>query len=354
MSGEKTAQKENQETETLEEETQDQLEKDLEAAADEAFGSEEEIEKQAAEASEENPGAEAPAETQDAPVDESGGVGEPGATDKKPEEKAGEKEPGEEKPDEDPYKIPDDMKGRTRERFEKLTGDLKQSHETISKQTEVIKGFREVVESSELNPKEFDQILQLGTTIKKDPRAALGTLKTLVSKLSEELGEVPPGADPLEGFDDLKQRVADRELTVEDAKEIAQGRIKKAAEDKRTQQQQQHLTQQQREEQEQKAFVERINGARDKVGMFLKESEKDPDYEKIAPYLVQAAKHAAENLDPDKWLGYIQSEFDRVKQIATEMSSQSGTGAQPILDGGAPPGGKPEPRTMEELAEQML
>lgn len=340
-------------------ENDEKLQQEQEAVADEIFGSDEEIAKQAAEAEAEQPdpdsGQPAP-DTSDQKSDDEAGAG-----DQKPEEKAAEgeekpEEKAEEKPEEkeeDPYKVPEDMKGRTKERFEKLTTDLKESHQQIEKQTDIIKGFRTVLESTGMDSKELQQTLELGGMIKKDPKRALETLRGVVTNLSEQLGEVPPGKDPLEGFEDLKQKIEDRELSPEDAKEIASYRIKQEAEKRRAEQTTRQQTEHQKQEAANADFTNRVNRAQTDVAAYLKEAEKDPDFTKIAPTLVQAAQFSAENLDPDKWLGYIKGEYQKVKEIATAMAPSS-PGDSPILDGGAPPGGQKDPENLEQLADLML
>lgn len=349
--------------ETPEVGSEEQLVQEQEALADEVFGTDEEIAKQAVEAeaevppSDEKPPAEGekkdeeekpPAEGEEKASEEK----PPAEGEKTPEELAAEKKAAEEA-EADPYKVPEDMKGRTRERFEKLTTDLKTSHETIEKQTGIIKGFRSVLEETGLTPKELQNTLNLGGMIKTDPKRAYQVLTGVVKDLASELGEVAPGTDPLEGYEDLRQRVADRELSVEDAKEIAQGRIRQTAEKKQQERNQQQTEEQKRTETQQGEFKGRVETAQESVGTFLKDQEKDPDYEKIGPHMVEAAKFAAENLAPEKWLGYIQGEYKKVKDIALEMVPSS-NGSTPILDGGAPQGGKQEPQTLEQLADVML
>ena len=255
-------------------EVNEQIDTELEAAADEAFGGEpiaadatkpvedertpEQIEADKVETarvaalSEEDKAAEAKVATEKADAEK---VESDRVAALSPEAKEAEEKAAAEKIDaEDPYNIPEDAKGRTRERMEKLTGDLKTAHEEISKRDETLKGFKEVMDSTGMNPKEIQQTLNLGTLLKKDPAAALVTLKGVVADLSKQVGEVPPGEDPLEGFADLKQKVADRELTVDVASELARGRIKeKADKDKQArdlQAQQQQDSQQKTAEQE--------------------------------------------------------------------------------------------------------
>ena len=268
------------------------------------------------------------------------------------EEKAAEDKAAEE---EEPYAIPDELKGRTRERFEKLTTSLKAVNEKAEKQEGIIKGFQGILEKTGLNPTELQRTLDLGALMKIDPSRALETLTAVVADLSTQLGVVAPGGDALEGQDDLKQKVADRELSLEDATEIAKARVKSAAEKKQAELGAQQRTAAQKTEHQQgvdaDAFKTQVETAQGQVAEFLASVQTDPDYEKIAPRLVGVAKFAAENLAPEKWLGYIKNEHKNIKEIAS--AANPGGGATPIMDS-APPGGEKTAQNLEQLADQML
>lgn len=269
------------------------------------------------------------------------------------EKAAAEKEAAEKAEADDPYKVPDDLKGRTKERFEKLTTDLKTAHEEGQKKDDIIKGFKEVLDSTGLNPKELQRTLDLGAMLKSNPAKALEVLQGVVSDLSSQLGVVPPGRDPLEGFTDLQQRVADRELSQEDATELAKARIKEKA----VQEEQARQAEKQRKEKDavtsQQQREAQVNGVKQEIAAFLVEAEKDPDWDKISGRIVDAAKFANENLAPDKWLGYIKGEHKKIKDLATELAPVR-SGGTPLVEGGAAPTGGKEPKNLEELADQML
>lgn len=337
------------------EESAEQIKADEESRAEEALAKEnegkspEEIEKAASEKKAAEDEAVAKKATDDLAKENEGKTAEEIA------KAASEKKAAEEK--EEPYKVPDDLKGRTRDRFEKLTGDLKTAHETTEKQEGVIKGFREVLERTGMNVTEVQNTLALGGLIKSDPARALVSLKGIVADLSERLGEVVPGSNPLEKFDDLKQQVADRELSIENARAIAESRIRQDAQVKaaavKTKQQAEARRGVQLEEQSAEQFGNRVATAQATVGDFLVTIQNDPDAEKMAPHLIGAAKFAAENLAPEKWMEYIKGEHTKIKEIASAMASPA-AGPTPIMDGNAPPGGQKEAQNLEQLADQML
>lgn len=379
------------EAQKTEAEIEESINIDLEAAADEAFGTDVEVAALAAEEAgkqtpedsaeqivkdEERRAAEKIAKENDgkspeeiAKAEEDKKAAEEKADDEKlakenegktPEEitKAEEdKKALQEKEDaEKPYEVPDDLKGRTRDRFEKLIGNLKEADQTVEKQKGILEGFKTALSETGLNPQEIERTLALGSMMKKEPAKALEELTVLVTALSKQLGVVPPGENALEGHDDLKQKVADRELSVTDATEIARARVKLAAEQTATKrveekQAQAQLADQQKGEAD-KVFGDRVATAQVNIQTFLKGIEKDPDYEAIGPHLVTAAKHAAENLAPEKWLEYISGEHRKIKEISSAMLPAATD--TPIMDSGAPKNTKQEPKNLEQLADQML
>ena len=367
-----TNEKEQQPTEA---ELHKKIDTELETAADEAFGTEEEIQGQAVALEKEQPAAaeektpeqlEAEAKAAEEKTPEQLEAEAKAAEEKTPEQleaEAKEEKPAGEKTAEELaadeaslLEIPEDMKGRTRERFEKLTTRLRENTELVAKQKSVIDDFRGVIEGTGLSVSEVQKTLALGSLMKSNPTQALETLNAVVKDLSSQVGVVPPGEDALAGFDDLKQQVADRELSMEHATTIAKSRIKTAADDKRTEvataQQTEERQRETQEKGEQEAFTAQVGQAQAQVAGFLKTIEGSPDYEKVAPRLVDAAKFAAENLAPEKWLGYISGEHKKIMDIASAVSP--GSGGTPILNGGAPNGGQKEPQNMEQLADTML
>ena len=202
----------------------------------------------------------------------------------------------------------------------------------------------------------MERTLFLGSLIKKEPAKALEELTGLVSTLSRQLGVVPPGENALEGHEDLKQKVADRELSVTDATEIARARVKLAAEQPATKRGEEQAATKRAEAQqktdEESAFGTRIEEAKTQVATFLGSIEKDPDYEAIGPHLVTASRFAAENLAPEKWMEYISGEHRKIKEISSAMLPAATD--SPIMDGGAPKNTKQEPQNLEQLADVML
>ena len=340
-----------------EEETQKSLDEQLEAAADEVFGSEVEATDQTAALEKEADDISTPAEEGEPPVEEAEATDEtppeePGEEQKPAEEKPAEEKPAEEEPD--PYAIPEDMKGRTRDRFEKLTGNLREANEKVAKQEEVITGFRDVIQRSGLTPDEVQGVLSLGNIIKTDPTKALETLKGMVEELSAEVGIVPPGADPLKDHPDLIQRVQDREILQEDAEIIARARFREMADKKAREKIAQQNGEAQRAASETRNWETRVAGGQSAVAAYVETIKKNPDFKVIEPHLADAARFAAQNLAPEKWLEYIQGQHDKIREVARASAAQDTGRVTPILSGGAPRGGEKEPQSLEELADQML
>lgn len=347
-------------------ELEENLNTDLEAAQDEVFGSETEIAAKAAEAegtqTPEETEAQLKAEQEAKAKDDEGKTPEDiakedaekkEASDKAAAGKEKEKEKEASEKEEDPYEVPEELKGRTRERFETLTGHLKEANEKTEKQEGIIQGFRGVLEQTGMDPTELQRTLDLGAMMKSNPEKALEALTGVVADLSAQLGVVQPGSDVFEGQDDLKQKVADRELTVEDATLVAKARIAESARVRNNELQNKEKLQRQALEENSQAFNQSVTAAKSEVGTFLETLGSDPDAEKVAPYLIEAAKFAAENLAPEKWKAYISNEHKKLKDLASAMGPKGRTDT-PIMDDVTPPGGDKDPQDLDQLADQML
>lgn len=349
-------------------EMHEDLDKELEAAADEVFGSEtaegKSPESEAA-AAEEAAGGTGEVATDGTPGDEKDDTAadedDTAAAAKEGADAEGEGDGTDrDKPadnqEEDPYHIPDDVKGRTRARMEKFITDLKTANGELEEKTQLLQNVGQKFAESGLNAQEVESTLRLGSMLKSDPRKAHAALTHLLAKVSEQIGETPPGADPLVGYDDLQQRVENMELKAEDAVELAKARRRRDAEDRRAQQQQQQQAvqqqQQQQSAQQATAYQTSVAAAEVEVSQLIATAEKDPDFPKIQPILLEAATFAGENLAPDKWMSYLKGEIDKAKRLAKELGGSSSV--SPLTDSSSSRHGNAAPKTLEDLADQML
>lgn len=272
-----------------------------------------------------------PKKEEEAPADEKKKEGE---SDKKAED---------EKPDD--YEIPEDAKGRTRERMEKFVSQLKEKDEQLNQKDEMLGAFKEMLDKTGLDNQELSRVMDIGTMLKYEPEQAYTVLSGVVQNLAKRLGKDFEGVDHLEGHDDLKADVEALRITPEAAKELAVARNQKKQND--------HRATQERQQQDQNTKLkQRVETAQAQVSELLKDIQDDIDYEAIAPHMVDAAKFAGKNLAPETWVEYLKGEFSRIKAVSGQARPKSDN--NPVVDDSGPKGGDKVPETLEELADQML
>jgi len=243
--------------------------------------------------------------------------------------------------------LPDDVKEKTRERFNKLV----ESHKALSTELETYRseneGFREVINYSQATPEEFNQLIEYSRLVKTgDLKAALNMLDEQRAQIARLLDEPVAGVDQLADFPDLKQRVEQMELSQEDALEIAALRRREAAirEQQRAsiQQQEQLTTQQQAVDQASQAIVQMVN----------QWQANDIDFPRKQEKLLAKAQEIAENYPPNLWQQALKDYYDAM-QVVPAPAPETPASPQPLRpqSGG---GGKPVPRSMLQAVEQAL
>lgn len=139
--------------------------------------------------------------------------------------------------------IPEEIKGRTRERMEGLVGvakDLTTKLDTATAELTAHKqdsaDFFGAIENAGLDAQGFANTMELvrrmNSTDIVEKRAGLRDLRAAEAKLALQLGETPIGADPLKDHADLLQQVEDGDLKREIAEELAATRNRTKAETK--------------------------------------------------------------------------------------------------------------------------
>jgi hypothetical protein len=262
-------------------------------------------------------------------------------------------------PAEDLYKTPEGISKRAGERFEKLVTALKEKDNVLAskdaemaEQAKEVKLYNEVLSSTGLSGGEAVRMIEIGAMMKHEPEKAVKLLYGVVASMSEKLGMALPGVDPLAKHQDLKQRVADREITQKDAEELVKARNTQAV---LSEEQKRRLGEQQLQDEykkQQSNVVAQVDAAKADIGAFLKTKVSDPDWPKLAPFLADAATFASSNLAPSKWLSYIEGEHKRIKAIST--AARAGQTPIPIVDTHRVNGGAKAPTTPEELADSLL
>lgn len=173
--------------------------------------------------------------------------------------------------------IPEDVKGRTRERMVSLVDKVKEQAEQIGVQHQLV----DSITSTGATPEEFGAMLGYMRWVHSDKPEDLRQAKELLLSelegISLKLGEAAPGIDFLAKFPDLQAKVNNGQITTEDAQEIALHRQRGVV--KTT-----HETRAQETTQQQAAVTAARNAAiQDLDGLGKTLSSTDPDF---------ATKHA--------------------------------------------------------------
>lgn len=218
--------------------------------------------------------------------------------------------------------IPEDVKGRTRERMTALIATVKEKDEYITVQNQLF----DSIQSTGASPEEFGAMLGYMRWIHSDKPEDLKQARTLLLSelegLSLKLGEAAPGVDFLSKFPDLQEKVNNGQITVDDANEMALHRQRtKVNTDRDTATRTQAET-----AQATKKEVDDTIAELDALGKTL--AATDPLF---------AQKHAALKpllatlgmMPPKQWKAAFMQAYKAVKVTA------------PVAGGGAPAGGKP-------------
>ena len=127
--------------------------------------------------------------------------------------------------DKDLHKAPEGLSEKGKVRVEKLVAANKESVAANDELNQKVDSFYQVLERSGANPQEFKDLIEFSHNVKSgNTEKAMQFLETQRTALALNAGLDVPGVDPLEGFDDLKEKVSSMALPKEDAIEIAKGR----------------------------------------------------------------------------------------------------------------------------------
>jgi len=311
----------------------------LNAALDEGKGDEPTGEVEASEADGGEPEGEAASEAEEA----SDGEGDRGS-EGDPSEEEGE---GKQEPDHVNDPIPDDLKGRTRERMESLVKAVKERDEhlarAIAQRDELINTIRETGATPEQVGRMLDTLKLLNSASFEEKKRGLAMLREDVESVAVLLGEDLGSPDLLDRHEDLKRAVELGEIDQKYARELALTRER----DKRTRESVQHkeqLTKQQQEE------LRAANEALDALGQELR---ADPDYERKCAILVPRLKQEFARIPPSQWAPRFAAEYARLK-----LPDQAKPTGQPLRPKQPAAPVKREPKTgleavnfaLEELA----
>ena len=189
------------------------------------------------------------------PVAESEEVVEESASDDADAPQADEGAPQTE--DVDDYTPPEGLSEKANERFQELASKAKEASEEANTWKTQYESLQTVVQESRATPDEFMELVTVSKQLKSGDmaqmRQAYDKIMQTASRVAPLLGVPVPGTDPLDGFDDLRQRVDDLELDEAAAQELATARRQQQAyaqSQQQTQAQQQQMAYAQQEGQQ--------------------------------------------------------------------------------------------------------
>ncbi len=248
--------------------------------------------------------------------------------------------------------LPEDVKEKTRERFNKLV----ESHKALSSQLETMReendGFREVIRYSQATPEEFNQLVEYSRLVKSGD---LGNLKAALRILDEQragiarlLNEPVAGVDQLADFPDLRQRVETAELSEQDAIEIAALRRREAA----IRSQQQAAAQ---EQQQAASLQQQVAAAQQEIVALASQWQaNDIDYPKKHERLMAKAQEIAATYPPHLWKQALTDYYDAMQVASPPPSAPPQENSPQPLRPQSGGGGKPVPQSMLQAVEQAL
>lgn len=208
--------------------------------------------------------------------------------------------------------IPEDVKGKTRERMQGLITAAK----TLTTERDTLKHERdellETIQATGAEPETFwrhTEVLRLMLSADaNDQRNAVKHLRGAADKIAAQLGDPVPGHDPLKdpANKDLADEVEAGDLSRERALELAQARSRTAAEGRRTTE-----TEQQRQAREQ--HEQAVDAARVELNTLGAELKKaNPAmYAAKSAALLDVVKEMVQHTPPDRWAAAYRKLYDK-------------------------------------------
>ena len=237
--------------------------------------------------------------------------------------------------------IPEDVKGRTRERMQGLIDTVKQKDEIIQNQDTVMAAVR----GTGASPEEFAAMISyMGWVHSEDPKQLTQARNMLMAELEGvclKLGEPAPGIDFIGKYPDLKAKLDAGQIDAETAQEIAITRTKqKAQQDAEARRTTNTEATRQRATQERNSAIADL----DQLGATL--SENDPDFDekmKLMPDL----KTLGEKNPPSKWRSAFTAAYKAAGTLLANRRAKAqgsgGSGQQQRTNNGGQPQNKGQP-----------
>lgn len=251
--------------------------------------------------------------------------------------------------------IPDDVKGKTRER---MTGLITAAKTLTTERDEWKKKSEDIwgaIADTGTNPDQFADIMDALTQINSDDvaerRKGIAFMRKFADDAGVALGDTPSGKDPLEGHQDLIDAVEDGDMKRELAIELATKRNREKAETKLTTER----SQQTAEQREHAAAVKTAKADLNALGAKLLKA--NPALFRLkAQAVADAFVEVRDSIHPSKWAAKYEAIYNKLKidvpPADTRERAPRGTGnsnpqrpGQPANGGGG--------REVKSLAEAV-
>lgn len=238
---------------------------------------------------------------------------------------APEPKPAEPGKSDDPYQMPEDLKGRSRERFQKLADIAKESTQRAESLERDVQGFKSMMEDAGASGQDIVQYLGYVKALNTgNVEQALNMLdqqrKVLVLALGRDVNT--DDIDPLSDHPDLKQAVSngmDRRYALE----VARTRM--------ASQQDQHARQQQeRQQSEVRSQQQALSDAANAIDTLAQQwAANDIDYPAKEAYLLKMLPDIQKSFPPQQWAAALQMAYKNITTAPPAPQSRA-PGMQPL------------------------
>lgn len=247
------------------------------------------------------------------------------------------------------------LKGKTKERFEKLTSyskerdkEFEEASNQLKEYEKTVQGYTDMIRDTGASNEQYAQTMQLLKLINTNPKEAISAMQTTIGELSRMHSIKVDGVDVdlLADYPDLKQKVDEGYLDEDSALELVNSR-------KTLQQNQQVQTESQKRDQHNEFVQTQKEAILDKLKAWNK---TDVDFAKKAPELQAAAEFASANLPPEKWPQYMENEYNKITRMARELGQTARRGRrepQPLRSSNSTQS-EGQPKTMVEAINSAL
>lgn len=245
--------------------------------------------------------------------------------------------------------LPDELKGKTRERMEGLVRIAKEKDDVARTAVERHNQLVETIRDTGATPEQFGRMLEtlklLNSGSAEEKKRGLALLREDADAIAVMLGEDTGDPRLLERHADLKSAVETGEITEKHARELA---IRREQENRGRE------SRQQQEERHRQAQAELERGRAD-LDALEAELKADPDYARKRAILVEQLKPVFARIPPSQWATRFAAEYAKLRlPPAAAGTGKSGEGAQPLRAQQPAGGAKRQPKTGLEAVNFAL